>query len=98
MLEYMRGRERESARAILKTFSFFQTIKIVQKIKTFSHDSNVLNLFILFNKPQLCVSLFSFVKLAHLYTNVVLVISICYVPSLYLIINYPGDQNEKNRC
>ena len=48
-------RERERERAILKTFSYFfkllQTNRIFPKIWTFSHDSNVLELFILFNKP-----------------------------------------------
>ena len=43
-----RERERESN---LKTFLFFQTIKIFQTILTFSHDSNVLKLLKLFIKP-----------------------------------------------
>ena len=50
---------------------------------TFSHDSNVIKLFILFNKYRLCLPLFTlvylflplftFVQLTHLCTNFVLV-------------------------
>ena len=65
----VRGREKEKERdrAILKTFSsfckLFQTIKLVQTIQTFSHESNVLKLLILFNNPRLCLPLFTIVYL-----------------------------------
>ena len=43
--KFLEERDRE------KYFIHFQTIKIFQSIQTFSHDSNVLKLFIHFNKP-----------------------------------------------
>ena len=53
--------------AILKTLSYFfhlfETFKIIQAIQIFFHDSNVFKLFILFNKPWLCLPLINFVYL-----------------------------------
>ena len=55
--------------------TLLQTLKIFQTQLTFSHDSNALKLFILLNKPQLCLPLFTFVNLStfvqmtHLWTN-----------------------------
>ena len=54
---------RKKKKAILKTFSYFfhlfETIKFFQTIYIFFHDSNVFNVFILFNKPWLCLPLFN---------------------------------------
>ena len=59
---------------ILKVFHVFENFFKLSKILTFSHDSNVLKLFILFNKPwhclpsfYLCLSMFTFVYLCLLY-------------------------------
>ena len=40
-------------------FKLLQTVNIFQKIKTFLHHSNILILFVLFNKPWLCLPLFT---------------------------------------
>ena len=78
----MRERERNRDQN-LKAFSYFcklfQAIKIFQPIQTFSHDSDILKLFIFFNQPNfvhLCLPLlplFTFVQMTHLCTNFVLV-------------------------
>ena len=81
MTMFEREIERESN--FKSFFKLFQTIKKFQTIQTFYHDSNVLKLSLLFNKPWLCLPLFTFVylclplftfdQMTHLCTNFVLV-------------------------
>ena len=60
MTKYEREKENNLKNFFLLFSYLFETIIIFQTIQTFSHDSN---LFILFNKPWLCLPLFDIQKI-----------------------------------
>ena len=92
--------EKERERAIFKSFFILlQFIKNFQTIYTFSYDSNVLKVFILLNKPQHCLPLFTFVYLClplfnwRIYAQILCLIFFQLCTIQFIVSNWEGLNN-----